>query len=76
MSSPNSSDASSDSRAVEADRAQIELVILELVANAADAMSHGGTLEMGIQPVTLCLIDQRLCQQDFDHTACPMLCFR
>ena len=42
-----------DTRAVEIDRAQFELVLLELVSNASDAMQEGGILSIDVQPVTL-----------------------
>jgi PAS domain S-box-containing protein len=46
-------DAAADSRSVEIDRAQFELVLLELVSNASDAMPEGGTLAVDIRPVEL-----------------------
>jgi nitrogen-specific signal transduction histidine kinase/ActR/RegA family two-component response regulator len=46
-------DIAEDTRAVEIDRAQIELVLLELVSNAADAMTEGGTLDIEIRSVEL-----------------------
>jgi len=42
-----------DCRAVEIDRAQLELVLLELVSNASDAMETGGTLTVGSHPLTV-----------------------
>ena len=36
---------------VEADRAQVEGAILHLIANARDAMPHGGRLELGVDNV-------------------------
>ncbi|HET9424152.1 MAG TPA: response regulator [Gemmatimonadaceae bacterium] len=46
-------DAALDTRAVEIDRAQMELVLLELVSNASDAMEEGGTLSIDIRPTTI-----------------------
>jgi two-component system cell cycle sensor histidine kinase/response regulator CckA len=46
-------DVSGDTRPVEIDRAQLELVLLELVANASDAMDAGGTISITIHPVTI-----------------------
>jgi two-component system, cell cycle sensor histidine kinase and response regulator CckA len=48
-----STDVEPETRAVEIDRAQIELVILELVSNAADAMEEGGTLDIDIRSVDI-----------------------
>jgi PAS domain S-box-containing protein len=45
--------ASRDSRPVEIDRAQLELVLLELVSNASDAMSSGGTLSIDMRPAAV-----------------------
>jgi PAS domain S-box-containing protein len=46
-------DIAHDTRPVEIDRGQLELVLFELVANASDAMETGGTLTVGIQQVTV-----------------------
>jgi two-component system, cell cycle sensor histidine kinase and response regulator CckA len=48
-------DAAHDARAVEIDRAQLELVLIELVSNASDAMETGGggTLTVGSRPMTV-----------------------
>lgn len=46
-------DISNDSRPVEVDRAQIELVLLELISNASDAMENGGTLSIAVRPITI-----------------------
>jgi PAS domain S-box-containing protein len=40
-------------RAVNIDRAQIELVLLELVSNAADAMEGSGTIDIDVRSVAL-----------------------
>jgi PAS domain S-box-containing protein len=48
-----SADIAEETRAVDIDRAQIELVLLELVSNAADAMEDGGSLDIDIQSVEL-----------------------
>jgi PAS domain S-box-containing protein len=42
-----------DSHVVDVDRAQLELVLLELVANACDALPNGGTVTIGVKPVTV-----------------------
>ena len=39
--------------AVEVDRAQMEIVLLELASNAGDAMEAGGTLAIEIRPIEL-----------------------
>jgi len=46
-------DFAHDTRPVEVDRAQLELVLRELIANASDAMATGGTVSIGIRPVTV-----------------------
>ncbi len=46
-------DIALDTRAVEIDRAQLELVLLELISNASDAMETGGTLTVASRPVTV-----------------------
>lgn len=46
-------DASNDTKPVEIDRAQIELVLLDLVSNATAAMNGGGTLRIAIRPTTV-----------------------
>ena len=46
-------DIASDTPPVEIDRAQLELVLVELVSNACDAMDAGGTLSITIRPVTI-----------------------
>ena len=46
-------DASADTRPVEIDRAQLELVLLDLVSNATAAMNGGGTLRIAIRPTTV-----------------------
>jgi two-component system cell cycle sensor histidine kinase/response regulator CckA len=46
-------DVALDTRPVEIDRAQLELVLLELIANASDAMETGGTISVRIRPVTV-----------------------
>jgi len=47
-------DVASDSRAVEIDRAQIELVLLELISNAADAMEEGGgSIDIDIRSIEI-----------------------
>jgi PAS domain S-box-containing protein len=48
-----STDVAEETRAVEIDRAQMVLVLLELVSNAADAMDEGGTLDIDIRSVEL-----------------------
>jgi two-component system cell cycle sensor histidine kinase/response regulator CckA len=46
-------DIAPDTPDVEIDRAQIELVLLELVGNASDAMEAGGSLAIDIRPVKI-----------------------
>ena len=46
-------DASNDTQPVEIDRAQLELVLLDLVSNATAAMTGGGTLRIAIRPTTV-----------------------
>ena len=46
-------DVGGDAPVVEVDRAQLELVLLELVSNASDAMEEGGTLTVGVRPLTI-----------------------
>jgi two-component system cell cycle sensor histidine kinase/response regulator CckA len=48
-----STNTSHDTRPVEVDRGLIELVLLELVSNASDAMEQGGTLTIDLQPVSV-----------------------
>src|SRR4051812_7919808 len=48
-----STDVAPDTRAVDIDRAHIELVVLELVANASDAMEGNGTIDIEIRSVDL-----------------------
>lgn len=46
-------DVAGDAMPVEVDRAQIEIVLLELISNASDAMEAGGTLAIDVRPVKL-----------------------
>jgi PAS domain S-box-containing protein len=46
-------DVATDTRPVEIDRAQFELVLLELVSNASDAMEAGGTISIEVRSVEL-----------------------
>jgi two-component system, cell cycle sensor histidine kinase and response regulator CckA len=39
--------------AVEIDRAQMELVLIELISNASDAMDAGGTLTVDVRPIEI-----------------------
>jgi PAS domain S-box-containing protein len=44
-------DIAAETRPVEIDRAQFELVLLELISNASDAMDAGGTLSIEVRSV-------------------------
>jgi two-component system cell cycle sensor histidine kinase/response regulator CckA len=48
-----STNTSHDTRPVEVDRGLMELVLLELVSNASEAMGAGGTLSIDLQPVSI-----------------------
>jgi two-component system cell cycle sensor histidine kinase/response regulator CckA len=48
-----STNTSGDTKPVDVDRGLMELVLLELVSNASDAMEEGGTLSIDINPVSV-----------------------